>query len=411
MRLIIRKPTTIWGVSIAVALPLVLLLVAFLFIGIHSRANAQSGTGGHLITIHDRGQEKVLLSDAATIGDALKDAGITLDSHDAVEPAADQKVVATAYQVNIYRARPVTVIDGAVREKIVTAYQTAEQIAKDAGIALYPEDTTKLSQSDDFVTDGAGLQLTINRATAFNFTLYGTTSVARTQAKTVGDMLKEKGIKIGENDRVSVPLTTAITAESTIQVWREGKQTITVEEPIAFDTQKINDADQDINYKAVQTPGTNGKKNVTYEIEIRDGQEVGRTEVASIVTAQPVTQIEVRGTKLSLGSNYSADRINIMTQAGISAGDQGYVAYIVDHEGGWCAVRWQGDAGCVDHGSAPPSLGYGLVQATPGSKMASAGSDWLTNPVTQLRWATNYAVGRYGSWYGAYTYWTAHHNW
>lgn len=407
MRRIIQKPTTFWGVGIAIAV----ILFVSLFVVIHSRANAQSGSGGHLITIHDRGQEKVLLSDAATIGDALKEANITLDSHDAVEPTVDQKIVATEYQVNIYRARPVTVIDGAIREKIITPYQTAEQITKDAGISLYPEDTTTLAQSGDIVADGAGLQLTIDRATAFNFTLYGTTSVARTQAKTVGDMLKNKGITIGVNDRVSVPLTTPISSNMNVQVWREGKQTITVEESIAFDTKQIQDTDHDTSYLAVQTPGANGTQSATYEIEIRDGKEVGRTKIANIITVQPVTQVEVRGTRLALGANYSADRINIMNQASIAAEDQGYVAYIVDHEGGWCAVRWQGDAGCVDHGAIPALGGYGLVQATPGGKMASAGADWMTNPVTQLKWASSYAIGRYGSWYGAYSYWTTHHNW
>lgn len=415
MRFSIRRSTTnltphrttiLWGAGIAVAI----LLSLSLFLVLHGRADALNGSG-RLLTIHDRGEEKVLLSDANTIGDALKDAGITLDSHDAVEPAVDEKMVASEYQINIYRARPVTVIDGPTREKVITAYQTAEQIVKDTGITLYPEDTTSMSRSDDLVSDGAGLQLTIDRATPFNFTLYGTKSEARTQATTVGDMLKEKKVTLGPNDRVSVPLTTPISAGTDVQVWREGKQTITVEEPIAFETQKINDADQAVGYTAVQTAGVDGKQNATYEVEIRDGQEVGRTKIANIITAPPVTQIEVHGTKLSLGSNYSADRINIMAQAGISTDDQAYVAYIVDHEGGWCAVRWQGDSGCVDHGSAPASSGYGLVQATPGAKMASAGADWLTNPVTQLRWATSYAVGRYGSWYGAYSHWLTSHNW
>jgi uncharacterized protein YabE (DUF348 family) len=191
MRLIIHKSTTIWGTGIVVGL----LLLISLFALIHSRADAQSGTGGRLITIHDRGQEKVLLSDAATVGDALKAAGVTIDSHDAVEPAATEKLVASEYQVNIYRARPVMVIDGGIRQKIVTAYQTAEQIVKDAGITLYPEDTTKLSQSDNILADGAGLALTIDRATPFNFTLYGTKSVARTQSTTVADMLKEKVLR------------------------------------------------------------------------------------------------------------------------------------------------------------------------------------------------------------------------
>lgn len=40
---------------------------------------------------------------------------------------------------------------------------------------------------------------------------------------------------------------------------------------------------------------------------------------------------------------------------------------------------------------------YGLVQALPGSKMASAGADWRTNPATQIKWGLNYMNDRYGS--------------
>lgn len=44
-----------------------------------------------------------------------------------------------------------------------------------------------------------------------------------------------------------------------------------------------------------------------------------------------------------------------------------------------------------------PSGAYGLPQSLPGSKMASAGADWATNPVTQLRWQLGYADETYGS--------------
>jgi hypothetical protein len=40
---------------------------------------------------------------------------------------------------------------------------------------------------------------------------------------------------------------------------------------------------------------------------------------------------------------------------------------------------------------------YGIAQALPGSKMASVGSDWRTNPVTQIKWGLQYIQGRYGS--------------
>lgn len=40
---------------------------------------------------------------------------------------------------------------------------------------------------------------------------------------------------------------------------------------------------------------------------------------------------------------------------------------------------------------------YGLGQSLPASKMASVGSDWLTNPITQLKWVSRYIKERYGS--------------
>jgi hypothetical protein len=54
------------------------------------------------------------------------------------------------------------------------------------------------------------------------------------------------------------------------------------------------------------------------------------------------------------------------------------------------------------HGNTAES--YGIWQANPGTKMASAGRDWATNPWTQLRWAVGYAVGRYGSECGAWAF-------
>lgn len=45
----------------------------------------------------------------------------------------------------------------------------------------------------------------------------------------------------------------------------------------------------------------------------------------------------------------------------------------------------------------PSSSAYGIPQALPGSKMASAGSDWATNPVTQISWGLGYIRDRYGS--------------
>ena len=52
----------------------------------------------------------------------------------------------------------------------------------------------------------------------------------------------------------------------------------------------------------------------------------------------------------------------------------------------------------------PTSSAYGIPQALPGSKMASAGADWATNPVTQIRWGLGYIQDRYGSPCGAWAH-------
>ncbi|WP_327302285.1 transglycosylase SLT domain-containing protein [Streptomyces sp. NBC_01298] len=71
---------------------------------------------------------------------------------------------------------------------------------------------------------------------------------------------------------------------------------------------------------------------------------------------------------------------------------------IVSRESGW------------DHTATNSSSGaYGLVQALPASKMASAGSDWKTNPATQIKWGLDYMNSRYGSPAGAWTFWQNHH--
>ncbi|WP_380281525.1 transglycosylase SLT domain-containing protein [Kitasatospora purpeofusca] len=71
---------------------------------------------------------------------------------------------------------------------------------------------------------------------------------------------------------------------------------------------------------------------------------------------------------------------------------------IIAHESSWNVTA-----------TNPSSGAYGLAQALPGSKMASHGSDWKTNPTTQIRWALDYMNDRYGSPNNAWAFWQTHH--
>ncbi|MFC9505352.1 transglycosylase SLT domain-containing protein [Streptomyces sp. NPDC057002] len=63
-----------------------------------------------------------------------------------------------------------------------------------------------------------------------------------------------------------------------------------------------------------------------------------------------------------------------------------------------------------NHRATNPSSGaYGLFQALPPSKMSSAGSDWRTSPLTQMRWGLSYIKSRYGTPCGAWNFWQKNH--
>jgi hypothetical protein len=56
------------------------------------------------------------------------------------------------------------------------------------------------------------------------------------------------------------------------------------------------------------------------------------------------------------------------------------------HESGWSVTAYNAGSGA-----------YGIPQALPGSRMASAGPGWQTNAATQIRWGLEYIKSTYGS--------------
>ena len=252
-----------------------------------------------LISLHDRGVERTILTKARTVREALKAAQVDIaEGQDVVEPGLDEELIATKYNVNIYRARPVTIIDGALRQRVITAHQTPKQIAKVANITLYPEDKV-VAHSGDLLVHGADTVFEIDRATPVSLTLYGKQTEVRTHVATVGELLKEKNITLGKDDTLSLPENTPITKGMQIELWRNGTQTVSIDEEIGFTTEKIQDANRDPSYHEVKERGENGKKTVTYEIEMRNGVEISRKEIASVTAKEPKKQVEVVGAKFT----------------------------------------------------------------------------------------------------------------
>lgn len=375
----------------------VTLFAFFFFAGGLVVANGQTlgPNDSHVVNLYVDGKETSIPTRAATVGDFMAKAQVSLKEGDLTEPSLATPIDADNFRVQVFRAHPVTIIDGASIKRVLTPHTSAQLIAEKAGFTVYPEDTLALTTPDNFVQDAIfGQKLTIDRATPVSVSLYGAPAATyRTHATTVDGLLREKGI-IPEAGATTTPAgDSPITPSMAIFISKYGKTVITAEEAVPFDIESTPDPAQPLGTVTVTSKGVAGKKQVVYELVLRDGKEISRTKLQEVVTEQPQKQIQTKGTKSTV---VTGDRTAWMAAAGISESDYMYVDYIVGHEGGWNGTtKW-------NHGG---SGAYGLCQALPASKMASAGADYMTNPVTQLRWCTGYAVGRYGSWYGAYNAW------
>jgi hypothetical protein len=78
---------------------------------------------------------------------------------------------------------------------------------------------------------------------------------------------------------------------------QRGTQITTVEEEIPMPVEEVDDNNLNIGTRAVRQEGSLGKRIVTYQIKLENGEEVSRSELQSIVVTEPVKQIEAVGTK------------------------------------------------------------------------------------------------------------------
>jgi len=325
---------------------------------------------------------------ARTVADLLSSGGIDVGAHDLVSPALDEPVATT---VVVRRAREVAVeIDGTEQ----TVWTTADSVGEAVQELGLRDDEVRLSASR---SDPLGRDLRVSTRKTVHVVVDGNTIDSVTSGGTVREALKDVGLVLGEEDRLSVPLAANAVDGLVVVVTRASSSGETTVEAIPYETQQVEDPSLSKGITTVVTAGRAGVRTTTYQLEIVGGTVVGRTVIASVVTTQPVTEVVHVGTR-------SVPAVGVVDPGSAQAIAQGMMA-----ARGWdddqfaCLVAlWNRESGWRVNAENSSSGAYGIPQALPGSKMASAGADWRTNPATQITWGLGYIEGRYGTPCGAY---------
>ncbi|MCB7136999.1 G5 domain-containing protein [Cellulosimicrobium marinum] len=348
------------------------------------------GEAQKTVTIDVDGEIRTLTTLAGSVQGALDAAGVTVDSRDVVAPDPDTALDDGA-DVVVRLGKKVTVqTDDEQSDVWLTALDADEALRT---LADRGGDVHLVASRSG---DRASLDLDLDTDGPVDVVADGETTVAPDGGVGVPALLAERDIELGDLDRVSVQrVAKPAEGEPTVALV---VQRVTVEreettEAVAYETVEKTDADRYSDDPAVeQRTGSKGVRTTVADVTLVDGVEESRDVVSEKVTKKPVDRVLVRGTKerpkdpRAIGRALAAER-------------------------GWTGAQWT----CLENlwtkesnwnpsADNPTSSAYGIPQALPGSKMASAGADWATNPATQISWGLGYIASVYGTPCGAWSH-------
>ncbi len=186
------------------------------------------------IIIFDNGEKLSVKTDAKTVGEVLERANVKITEFDSVDPSLDSEINADNFFINVYRARPALVIDGAARKFLMTSSFDAKEIATEAGFSIFDGDEVSLSFNTQFLELGVA---------------------------------------------------------SVYEVKHGNGSTVTVEEEIPFAEETKKDYTLGSGKSEVVQLGEVGKKSVVYSVKTKNGVEVSREIVSEKIIKEPVSRI------------------------------------------------------------------------------------------------------------------------
>lgn len=358
------------------------------------------------------GQVANVHTTADHVGEVLQGAGYLVGPHDIVAPSTNA-VVRDGSRIVLQRGRLLHLDVNGVQRDIWTTAPTVAAALNQLGFST--ADFTSVSRSKRLSLTPTDLSVRTPRFVSIVHDRM--LQQVTTTDSTVGQLLADLNVAVGPHDTVSVPITSTIMPGARIVIGRVTHSTIVTNRPLPFPTTQQAASSLSAGQTTVLTPGKDGLAQVTYAVVLVDGTVVGKTPVKTVVVQAPTAQVvgvgsgspTVTGSTGGTGGTAASVTVSpgsaqaiaqgLVAQRGWGSGEFSCLVTLWDHESGWRVS------------AANSSGAYGIPQALPGDKMASAGPNWQSDARTQILWGLGYIAGRYNTPCQAWSQWQANGGW
>lgn len=256
------------------------------------------------VVVRVDGQERTLYTRDDHPADLLSELGVLLDSHDTVtvRPPTATDPADTRFRVVVERAVQVVLEAGAMRTTLYTSAATVGDAVLDAGLKLYRADRL---YPDAATPLAHGMHIRLERSAPVSVRVDGHVLRTRTHRTLVGEVLADMGVTLNGQDYAVPPLDAPIKEAilddgdmAEVRVYRVTESVIVEQSPIPFESVWQADPDSEIDTQRLLQEGKPGVLERRIRLRYENGQVVDRRVEGQSVVLPPTNRVMGYGTKI-----------------------------------------------------------------------------------------------------------------
>ncbi|MCB0182849.1 MAG: DUF348 domain-containing protein, partial [Caldilineaceae bacterium] len=198
-------------------------------------------------------------------------------------------------QLHLHRAVPITVRDGGLPFTVQTTALTVGEALRQADITVYLGDLIQPSLGTQI---SPGLRIFIQRSKPVTLHVDGHVLKTRTRSTSVGDALTEIGIGISGLDRVEPALNTIIKDDLTVAIVRVREEIVIEEKIVPYETVFEPDPNLTIDNQSVVAPGAEGITRQRFRVRYENGAEIARSPEDTWIAQEPAQRVIAYGQRI-----------------------------------------------------------------------------------------------------------------